>query len=417
MQKRVTRPEFDLLLACCTTQADTGRSASVCLCLDRGPDWVEFARLAEHHSVGPIVYRSLSAFPHTVPGPVLEQLRMDYERNAQKSLRLTHELVRILDCLESHGIPAIPYKGPVLAKAVYGDIALRRFSDLDILIHATDVQGAKAAVYELEYTPTLHLNESEQAAHVASGHEWPFDGPLGRNLLEIQWRVLPRFYAVEFSIESFFQRALRVDLGGSSVRTLAPEDLLLVLCVHTAKHVWSRLSWLCDIAETMRSQSIDYVSAYRTAKDLGIEKIVAVNFLLQTQLLGVRVPELFRKSMENDPEINHLAEVAQQVLIGSADYNAQSIDYFGLMVRLRERFQDRFRFLSRLIFTPSLGEWSTVRLPAWLFPLYRGIRVFRLIAKFLAGAVGNRRRNRFKDRSELGAAAVTLEEEQQRSMK
>ena len=411
MQKPVTRPEFDLLLACCTAEADTGRSARVSLSLDREPDWVEFARLAEHHSVGPIVYRSLSAFPHAVPGPVLEQLRRDYERNAQKSLRLTHELVRILDCLESHGIPAIPYKGPVLAKAVYGDIALRRFSDLDILIHATDVPGAKAAVYELGYTPTLHLNEAEQAAHVASGHEWSFDGPLGRNLLEIQWRVLPRFYAVEFSIESFFQRALRVDLGGSSVRTLAPEDLLLVLCVHTAKHVWSRLSWLCDIAETMRSQPIDYISAYRTAKGLGIEKIVAVNFLLQTQLLGVPLPEPFRKSMENDPEIEYLAEAARQVLSGSADYDAQSIDYFRLMVRLRERFQDRFRFLFRLIFTPSVGEWSTVRLPAWLFPLYRGIRVFRLMARFLSGAVGDRRRNLCQGQSELGAATVTLEKE------
>jgi hypothetical protein len=81
-------------------------------------------------------------------------------------------------------------------------------------------------------------------------------------------------------VDNFFQRASRVDLGGSSVRTLAPEDLLLVLCVHTANHVWSRLSWLCDIAETMRSQPIDYISAYRTAEELGIEKIVAVNFLL-----------------------------------------------------------------------------------------------------------------------------------------
>jgi len=412
MQSSVTRPEFDLLLACCSAEADRERSARVGRFLDRGPDWVEFARLAEHHSVGPIVYRSLSAFPQALPGLVLEQLRKDYERNAQKSLRLTHELIRILDCLESHGIPAIPYKGPVLAKAVYGDIASRRFSDLDILIHATDVPGAKAAVYELGYTPTLHLNEAEQAAHVASGHEWPFDGPLGRNLLEIQWRVLPRFYAVEFSIESFFQRALRVDLGGSSVRTLAPEDLLLVLCVHTAKHVWSRLLWLCDIAETMRSQPIDYGLAYRTAKGLGVEKIVAVNFVLQAQLFGVPFPVQFRKSKKNDPEIEYIAGEARQVLVGSADHDVQSIDYFRLMVRLRERFRDRFRFLARLTFTPSVGEWSTVRLPARLFPLYRAIRVLRLMSRFLTGAVGNRRPTLFKGQSELRDTAVTLEEKE-----
>lgn len=392
MQKDVTRPEFDLLLACCTAEAETGRSARISRSLDRGPDWVEFVRLIEHHSVGPIVYRSLSSFPHAVPGPVLDQLQKDYERNAEKSLRLTHELIRILGCLESQSIPAIPYKGPVLAKAVYGDIAFRRFSDLDILIYATDVPAAKAAVHEIGYTPTLRLNELEQASYIASGSELPFDGPLGRNLLELQWRVLPLFYAVEFSIESFFQRASRVDLGGRSVRTLAPEDLLLVLCVHTAKHVWSRLSWLCDIAETMKSQPIDYISMSRTAEELGIERIVAVNFELQNQLFGVPYPVPFRRNTENDPEIEYIAGTARRMLMGSSDYDFQSIDYFRLMVRLRERFRDRFRFLARLIFTPSVGEWSTVRLPGWLFPLYRGIRVFRLMSRFLAGALRNRRR-------------------------
>jgi hypothetical protein len=405
MQKSATRPEFELLLACCNTKADSGRSSRIGVLLDRCPDWVEFARLTEHHGIGPLVYRSLSAFPHAVPGPMLKQLRRDYESNAQKNLRLTHELIRILDCLESHGIPAIPYKGPVLAKTLYGDIAWRQFSDLDILIHAADLPGAKTAVHELGYTPTLHLNEAEQGAHVASGNELPFDGPLGSNLLEIQWRVLPRFYAVEFNIDNFFQRASRVDLGWSSVCTLAPEDLLLVLCVHAAKHVWSRLLWLCDIAETMRSQPIDYISAYRTAEGLGIEKIVAVNLLLQNQLLDVPVPAQFR----NDPEIHCLAEAARQMLIGSSECNAQSFDYFRLMMRLRERFQDKFRFLVRLTFTPSVGEWSTVRLPACLFPLYRGIRVFRLMARFLAGAV-NRRRKLFRGQSELGTAEA-LEEE------
>jgi hypothetical protein len=324
---------------------------------------------------------------------VLQRLRRDYQRNAQKNLRLTYELIRVLDCLDRHGIPAIPYKGPVLAKAVYGDISLRRFSDLDVLIRAVDVPCAKAAVDKLGYTPILDLSEAEQSAHVATGHELAFDGPLGNNLLEIQWRVLPHFYAVQFSIEDFFERASLVDLGGRFVRTLAQEDLLLVLCVHAAKHLWSRLSWLCDIAETMGSQPIDYISVHRSAKELGIEKIVAVNFLLQSRLLDVPIPMPFRKNIENDQEFECLADTARLVLIGSSDCDTQSVDYFRLMVRLRERFQDKLRFLARLISTPSVGEWSTVRLAAWLFPLYRGIRVFRLTARFLAGAFGNRKRS------------------------
>ncbi|PYY09939.1 MAG: hypothetical protein DMG69_08890 [Acidobacteria bacterium] len=33
-------------------------------------------------------------------------------------------------------------------------------------------------------------------------------------------------------------------LNELQVHTLSPEDLLLVLCVHAAKHVWRRLSWV-----------------------------------------------------------------------------------------------------------------------------------------------------------------------------
>ena len=83
----------------------------------------------------------------------------------------------------------------------------------------TDVPGAKAAVYELGYTPTLHLNEAEQAAHLASGSECPFDGPLGNNLLEIQWRVLPTFLCggIQYRCASFSELFELTSAGVRSV--------------------------------------------------------------------------------------------------------------------------------------------------------------------------------------------------------
>src|SRR3712207_8653927 len=29
---------------------------------------------------------------------------------------------------------------------------------------------------------------------------------------------------------------------------------LLILCVHGTKHIWGRLSWICDVAELLRTQ-------------------------------------------------------------------------------------------------------------------------------------------------------------------
>jgi hypothetical protein len=74
-------------------------------------------------------------------------------------------------------------------------------------------------------------------------------------------------------------------------------------------------------------------------------------------------------------------ESIEQELPNAQEYSVESLRYFRLMMRLRERWVDRARFLWRLASTPGPGEWGVIRLPASLFPLYRVIRLFRLAAR------------------------------------
>ena len=88
--------------------------------------------------------------------------------------------------------------------------------------------------------------------------------PPGRNLLELQWALQPRFYAVDFDMDGLFERAVNVAVAGRRVKTPSPEDLLLVLSVHAAKHVWGRLIWLCDIVQILKLGNLnwDWVRAH-----------------------------------------------------------------------------------------------------------------------------------------------------------
>jgi len=225
----------------------------------------------------PALYRGLCPFPGNVPRGVLERLSEFYRRNTQKNLRLTHDLIRVLECLESHGIAAIPYKGPVLAESLYQDVALRQFSDLDVFIDAADLVRARTAVRELGYSPVMALTRAQERTYLGSGYELAFDGPAGRNLLELKWRILPRFYAIDFQMDKLFERASSLELGGKKIRSLSSEDLLFVLCVHVAKHRWGRLSWLRDIAETIRTQAIDYELVWDEARALGVRFLQLVS--------------------------------------------------------------------------------------------------------------------------------------------
>jgi hypothetical protein len=169
------------------------------------------------------------------------------------------------------------------------------------------------------------------------------------------------------------------------VRTLRGEDLLLVLCVHAAKHVWVQLSWLCDIAQLAKSQQLNWNAIQDEAQRLGIERIVGLNLLLAHKVLGSALPPQIQKRLREDPSTTILADEIQAIIERSTHYDTETTPYFRLMMRLRERWQDRARFLWRLVFTPSLSEWSAVQLPKPLQNLYRLVRLARL-ARRLASA-------------------------------
>jgi hypothetical protein len=52
---------------------------------------------------------------------------------------MTSELIKVMKLLEENHINAIAFKGPVLSQMAYGDIALRQYVDLDILIDEKDL--------------------------------------------------------------------------------------------------------------------------------------------------------------------------------------------------------------------------------------------------------------------------------------
>ena len=185
-------------------------------------------------------------------------------------------------------------------------------------------------------------------------------------------------------MQEMFARAVQVELGGRWVKCVAPEDLLLTLCVHAAKHAWIRLCWLRDIAAAVSRLSLDWQLVHKRAAGLGILRIVGVTLVLAHQLLGADLPDSAWTGCEGDRTIASLGFEIAAHMPAAEEFRTESPEYFKLMLRLRERTGDRLRFAGRLALTPSVGEWQSVRLPSALFPLYRLVRVIRL-AKRLTG--------------------------------
>jgi hypothetical protein len=344
-------------------------------------DWTEFLRLAEHHGVQPLAARNLVEYARGLPSEINRSLRSAYEENLRRSLWFTAELVRIMQHFERSQLRAVPYKGPLLAQSLYGDPGLRSFSDLDFLIFPPDFERAKQALSEIGYRPSVDFTQAVERFWLCNGYERSFDSAAGQHLVELQWALLPYFYAVDLRVEDLLARAGSIVVGGREVSCLSPEDSLVVLCLHAAKHLWTRLIWLSDIAETLRTQTIDYSLVFSQVRALGVARILGVSFWLVKNVLDAKLPKPAEEMIVADPRVPFLGREFAERLARGAAYDFESTEYFRLTMKLRERRRDRWRYLWRLIWTPGAGDVAAVRLPEALFSLYRMVRIGRLIRR------------------------------------
>ena len=346
-------------------------------------NWSEWLRLAEHHGVLPLAAQNLTQYAHGLPPEIAGALRSGYEANLRRSLWFTAELARILRHFEGAQLRAVPYKGPVLAQSLYGDPALRSFSDLDFLISPADFERAKQALAEIGYRPTANLTAPVERLWLRTGYERSFGSDAGKHLVELQWALQPYLYGVDLRVEDLLVRAGRTIVGGRESPCLSAEDSLLAMCLHAAKHLWTRLIWLSDIAETLRTPTIDYALAFSRARALGIARILGISFWLVRSVFHSELPKPAEEMISADPQVPALGREFAERLARGAAYDFESTEYFRLIMKLRERRGDRWRYLWRLVWTPSVGDVAAVRLPEPLFPLYRIVRIGRLLRRVM----------------------------------
>ena len=305
--------EKDLLLCCARTTMDADSAARIRLLLRNDIDWSALIETALHHGVMPLLYRNLSSTcPDAIPKGFLEQLRASFYANAAHNTLLARELLKLLRLLEMNGIPALPFKGPVLAASVYGNLALRQFGDLDILIREQDAERARDILLSNGYQRLTQIS----AAHAAAFHRARKVYELVRQdekiLVELHWAITSWTFFFPLNPEHLWERLETGSLEDTPVRTLAPEDLLLILCVHGAKHYWSKLGWICDVAELLRVHpGLKWTALLLQAKHLGGRRILFLGLFLAHVLLDAELPKEVWKEINADPVVPRLAAKVQ----------------------------------------------------------------------------------------------------------
>ena len=333
-------------------------------------DWNKLRQLAAYHRVQPLLYERLMEYAAgTVPADVLVDLSVEFRRSTARSLYLTGELIAITKAFAAANIAALPHKGPLLAQAAYGDLALREFTDLDLLIYPADLPVAIKLLAECGFLPPIDLGWVSPPALLRWTGEMSYASPRGVSV-DLHWRLTPSHYPVQLDPEILWRSRTSVTLAGSELPSVTPEALLLLLAVHGAKHCWEAIGWLADVAWLGGA----HPEAWQGAMDLAMETSCQRPLALARSL----TESAFQGKPPNDPLCRRVLDRWYDGPLASP----ASPELFSFAAALARRPSDSLKHLLGVTSYPTEIDWRERRLPESWFWLYAPARVARLCRKY-----------------------------------
>ncbi len=383
------KSEIETLLLCGRCRFSATEAAVLRALLAAPLDWRFILNEASRHGVLGLIFASLNRLDSLalLPEAPREALKSAVRANMSRNLGLTTELIQILKALEQAGIPAIPCKGPVVAVAAYGDVSFRSFCDLDILVREQHLPRAREVLSARGYRSRIPFHPQQERAYMKNECALQMRDEGRGFIVELHWRFTERNASVALPVDSFWDRASSLRLAGTTVATLCPEDLVLYLCVHGAKHRWERLEWITCLSEILRmNPDLDWGALFQRSAQCRIVRLVDLGLNLAHCLLDTQLPPAIEERLRRDPHVLSLTQSIRAGLFSAPEdtphYQQRATRYL-FMLQSREHWFDRFRIL---LFSairpphPQASEW--INLPPRLAFLHHVFRPVRLLSEY-----------------------------------
>ena len=204
---RIPDAESRLLLRCC---AQSGPAAALAPLRDRGVDWNRFLALANRNCVTPMIGARLGAEGVVnLPAHVARALRLSYQVNALRCAHLAACAAEIVDSFAATGVPAIAIKGPALALAAYGDLAMRVYGDLDFMVRPSDLPRAAAALARVGYSSAYRADAVESGFFPDA----TLDFSRQDSVVDLHWRLSPSYFPFAPAGDQVWNRTADLELA------------------------------------------------------------------------------------------------------------------------------------------------------------------------------------------------------------
>lgn len=375
-------PEARFVILCARTTVSEAVGRRIREAAQQPMDWPFVLDLARYHGIGPLVSRTIGTVcDDLVPQASLGALRRSTLVGTLLNRVLAQELVRLCRAFNESGVPVVSFKGVTLGIMAYEDRNLRDFDDLDFIVPQSRLSDARDVLLSQGYRP---LNPSQDECHV-SDFDQPYHlflGEKSRILVDLQWVMAHQHFSFRLDRADVWDRRIRVPIDGQQVETIAPEELLNILCVHGSKHAWERLKWIVDVAELVRAKRLDWARVFATAEKWSCRRMLLLGLSLAHRVMSIPLPPDIVSAVSSEYEIPELAERMPKSLLAQTQRGIDEHDGAALYFTLKDDWWDRWWYGLALC---HADHPVVARPPSWfrwkphLRRLNRAIRFLRAV--------------------------------------
>jgi Uncharacterised nucleotidyltransferase len=375
--------EKKILLACARTRMSAELAARIRALITIDLDWQALDTAAAEHGVAPLVCSQLLAhFAEVIPVEWQMRMRRQLEETAQRNLYLTAEMFRLANNFRAEGMFAVPYKGPLLAEQAYGNLAMRQFTDLDFAMRQIDVPRAAAILEVNGYEAVFGAAPAEEGTRPTHS-EYQFVRPVGNVIVEMQTEITLRYFPRKLNFDALEKRLATISIAGGQVLSFSPEDTLILLSVHGAKHFWERLMWIADISELSQAiPAIRWDEAFSRAKKMGVSRALNLALYLAHRMLEAPLPDYVLAKVLLDRASSKLGDGICERFSMNAHMQIPIFARLRFRVASRDSFWAGLRFAMRLATSPTEHDRADAPLPDGMSGMRRWLRPVLLMKRY-----------------------------------
>ena len=277
----------------------------------------------------------------------------EYKKQKEQLEFLKEKATEICDIMHQNGIDMIILKNGGIMIDIIEDAAKCPMEDIDSLVKKSDFLKAHEILinngFNFKFRSEYEFEKLDEAFRDGST-EYYIDMPNGEKMwFELAWRAVAGRWIrpdLEPDTDEFMRNSHFAE--GTKVKILSPEDNLLQVCIHTAKHSYVRAPGLrlhMDVDRIVSHNKIDWNLFLEKVRKTRVSTSTYLSLYIPSVILETEIPKWVLDELRPKKEMKLLNLLEKAELIHPRGHKFSKFEFLVFQTGLYDSFTDMLSFI------------------------------------------------------------------------